>query len=166
MGGTSIRDVFALISHWCYNKFSDRVKTFWGFKMIISLLVGHVNLGRGANPNCPTWVFFSAILMCSKLSFTSYSKNLSVFEFSLDQSLVYLVHMSYLSLFCSVPPYFLSKVSWWNPKKVYFREAIQYTASPPAYYGYEIFLRNIDFWPFKMPKYLVQLFTIRWHFII
>ena len=74
--------------------------------MIISLLVGHVNLGRGANPNCPTWVFFSAILMCSKLSFTSYSKNLSVFEFSLDQSLVYLVHMSYLSLFCSVPPYF------------------------------------------------------------
>ena len=122
MGGTSIRDVFALISHWCYNKFSDRVKTFWGFKMIISLLVGHVNLGRGANPNCPTWVFFSAILMCSKLSFTSYSKNLSVFEFSLDQSLDY-IHMSHLCFVRFLPTFFLSKVSWWNPKKVYFREA-------------------------------------------
>ena len=133
--------------------------------MIISLLVGHVNLGRGANPNCPTWVFFSAILMCSKLSFTSYSKNLSVFEFSLDQSLVYLVHMSYLSLFCSVPPYFfLSKVSWWNPKKVYFREAIHCLA--PSILRIWNFLRNIDFWPFKMSKSLVQLFTIRWHFII
>lgn len=162
MGGTSIRDVFALISHWCYNKFSDRVKTFWGFKMIISLLVGHVNLGRGANPNCPTWVFFSAILMCSKLSFTSYSKNLSVFEFSLDQSLDY-IHMSYLCFVRFLPTFFYQK--WAGEiRKRCILEKLHCLA--PAYYGYEIFLRNIDFWPFKMPKSFVQMFTIRWYFII